>query len=451
MIEINSIIIQFLLFVFLSYFPINKFTFPKISNVIENSNYNIFFLNIAILLLIFLIFSFTSIKLRMVFITIISIYIILFLFNFLKIFKEIFSVKNIELKLLFCAINLFIFFNTANKLSIGFDGLLTWIFKVNNFYLDKNYFNLFYEKTFLSNYPHLGSYAWAFFWKNSIIQKEYLGRLFYDYIYILSLFVLVDSFKILSGVKKLSILLILILFTYQQNFNLEGYQEYLMFALLIFCSKIFLLIIENKNSKSYVLFLSLILIMILIPWIKNEGVFYSLFFNIIFLKTKESLKRKIILSSIIFMSIAVQILIVKYLFSANSFFDIPFEKSNILGNLNIKEFVLRCTYISFYILHSFLKYPLILFNFFILFCVIKHRSSLIGSHYLLLFLFLNLIFLYSIYIFTHHEIIWHLKTSLRRLLFQTSGIYFFIFVEMFNKGLITEKFYEKIKNKKFKM
>lgn len=443
MIEITSIIIQFLLFIFFSYFPFNKYTFPKISNLVENSNYSIFFLNIAILLFFFLIFSFTTIKLRMVFILIFSTYTILFLFNSSKIIKEIFSINNIELKLFFCAINLFIFFNTANKLSIGFDGHLTWITKVNNFYLDKNYFSLFYEKTFLSNYPHLGSYSWAFFWKNSFLQKEYFGRLFYNYIYILSLFVLIDNFKILSSAKKLFILLILIIFTYQQNFNLEGYQEYLMFALLIFCTKIFVLIIESKHSKSYGLFFLLLLIMILIPWIKNEGVFYSLFFNLIFLQTKENLKKKLILSFIILTNIVVQIFIVKFMFSANSFFDIPIEKSNILGNLNFKELISRITYISFYLLHSSLKYPLILFNIFSLFLVFKHRNYLVNSHYLLFFLLLNIIFLYAVYIFTHHDVVWHLKTSLRRLLFQTSGMFFFIIVEMYNKGLVVKRTYEK--------
>jgi nucleoside-diphosphate-sugar epimerase len=33
------------------------------------------------------------------------------------------------------------------------------------------------------SYPHLGTYGWALVWKNSLIDHEYAGRIFYVYIY----------------------------------------------------------------------------------------------------------------------------------------------------------------------------------------------------------------------------------------------------------------------------
>ena len=32
-------------------------------------------------------------------------------------------------------------------------------------------------------YPHLGTYGWGLLWKNSLVDYEYTGRIFYIYIY----------------------------------------------------------------------------------------------------------------------------------------------------------------------------------------------------------------------------------------------------------------------------
>ena len=118
------------------------------------------------------------------------------------------------------------FFNTAYNLEIGWDGLSIWIFKANNFYNGKNYADLFFDKVPYIQYPHLGSYIWAFFWKNSFIQKEYLGRLFLDYLYLISLFVIANSLKKQSNFKKLIFIFCLMLFTFDYNNTLSGYQDY---------------------------------------------------------------------------------------------------------------------------------------------------------------------------------------------------------------------------------
>ena len=129
----------------------------------ENSNFNLFFVNILVILSIFLILSFFRLNLNHIFFVIFLIYLLLFIFHAPKIFKEIKFNKNLYLKIFFCLICLSFFFNTAYNLQIGWDGLGIWVSKANNFYNGKNYADLYIDKVTYIQYPHLGSYIWAFF------------------------------------------------------------------------------------------------------------------------------------------------------------------------------------------------------------------------------------------------------------------------------------------------
>ena len=295
MIEITQIFLHFALFVFFTYFPINKFTAPKISQTFENSNFNFLFINTLILLFLFLIFSFFRINLNFVFLFIFFIYFLLFILNFSKIIKELVSTKKLHLKILFFIICLGFFFNTAYNLEIGWDGLSIWIFKANNFYNGKNYADLFFDKVPYIQYPHLGSYIWAFFWKNSIIEKEYLGRIFYAYVYVVSLFVLINSIKNLTISKKFFFILFIIIFSFDYNNSMGGYQEYLTFSLLIFAVKIIEIFKSTKKKiNDNYLYLALMSNLILLSWIKNESMFYSFFLLIIFIIEKKFNKKSLI-------------------------------------------------------------------------------------------------------------------------------------------------------------
>jgi hypothetical protein len=132
----------------------------------------------------------------------------LLLFNFLKITKEIFSKKNIHLKLAFIFICFCLFLKTAANLELGWDALSYWLSKTNIFYNNQSFFEMPHSAS-----PQLGTYIWAFFWKNSFIQKEYLGRLFLNYLYLISVFVIANSLKKQSNFKKLIFIFCLILFT----------------------------------------------------------------------------------------------------------------------------------------------------------------------------------------------------------------------------------------------
>jgi hypothetical protein len=437
MTEIFAIIIQLFFFIFFSFFPFNKFTTPKIYHSLESSQLNCFAINIVFLFCIFLITSFTNINLTLLFNIFLFLYIFLFYFNFRNIYHQVISKNNFSLKLFFLIINFFFFVNTSSNLQLGWDALSIWIIKVNNFYTGNNYFNLFSEEVAHKNYPHLGSYIWAFFWKNSLIQTEYFGRLFYDYIFLLSIFILIGSFKKISNFYKLTIAFIIITFTIHHNREYNGYQEYLIFSLLVFCGKLFL-IINSRRKIEHInfVFIFLILSTILIPWIKNEGMFYSLFIGLIFTFTNQPINKKIIFLMSIIVSIFIQFLIIKYLFSLNNIFQFSLDIEMLLKNLEFRGFFVRLFSISLYLFYSSTKYLLVLFNIIVLIYILKKKILLKNFKFFLIFFLLNLLFIYSIYIFSPFDLTWHLQTSIKRLVFQTSGFYFLLFTELFNERLI---------------
>ena len=252
-------------------------------------------------------------------------------------------------------------------------------------------------------------------------------------------------FKNISNFYKLTIFFIIITFNIYFNNEFKGYQEYLLFSLLIFCGKLFLIINSDKKTRNFnFLFLSLILSTIIIPWIKNEGIFYSLFVAFIFSLTNHSINRKIFFIIVIIINILIQILIIKFIFSLNNIFQFSLDIEILLKNIQFKDLFFRFFTISLYLFYASTKYLLVFFNVLIIIHILKKKIILKNFKFFLIFFLLNLLFIYSIYVFTPYELIWHLETSIKRLVFQTSGFYFLLFTELFNERLIksnnTKKF-----------
>jgi hypothetical protein len=426
MIEIFQIFFQLLIFIFITYFPFNSLTFPKIS-IYYKSEFFYFFFNIIVLLNILLFASFFSVNLYYLFGIIFFLYFLIFIFYFKKIFLKIYEMKNLLIKLAFIVSNLFLFFEIASNLTIGWDGLSIWLNKANNFYNGKNYFDL------NSSYPHLGSYLWAFFWKNSFLQLEYLGRLFIVYVYLVTIFLLSS---LLTGYKiftKLLVIFFLIFFSYVKD--LHGYQDILIFSILSALSILLILpYLKNKLKKKNNYFFFLILSVNLLPWIKNEGVIYAIFIILLFLISNNlSNLQKFLLLIFGLLNILFQILIVKIFFQ-NQLFQTPLNIEILLANfLNLKELIYRIFYITIYIFHSFFKYPIVLIGFssVLISLIFKQKVKLINFY--IIFFLLNMSFIYFTYITTLSPIIWHLQTSIKRLMFQTSGFYVVLLLLLINK------------------
>jgi len=434
MTEIFQIFFQLLLFFLLTYFPFNKFTFARYSFTYFNSNYNAFFFNIILILNIFLLLSFFKINLTIIFASLFLINFFLFLFNFSDISKEIFLKKNINLKFVFIFICLCFFFKTASNLELGWDALSYWLSKTNNFYNNKSFFEMPHSAS-----PQLGSYIWAFFWKNSFMQKEYLGRLFLDYLYLISIFTIGISLNTKSNLKKITFILCLILFTFDYNNTLSGYQDYFLFSLLVFCSKILVELNSRlKKNQNLIRYYLLIMTSILLPWVKNEGIFYSIFIGIVFFFiNSQTFNKKIFFLFIILMNIVMRISLAKFILETDQIFHFPFTLDIIFQNIfNIKELIYRNFYISFYLIRSIFQYPLILINLIAIVFSLRYLKYLDNKKIYYIFLFLNLIFIYGIYIITTSPLIWHLQTSMSRLLLQTCGFYIFLLVDLINKKII---------------
>ncbi len=445
MIEFFNLFFQILFFIFLTYFPVNVYltnsTFKKISIAEVLSINSLFFLNLLLLL------SFLKFNLLVV-MYIIGIIYILFFFNFLSNYikdkKKInpFNFKkNYILKFFLFFLLICVFVDTAAHFGLEWDGFL-WKKKVNFFYNGGNFYELSQinepvtGKINWNNYPHLGAYVWAFFWKNSFLNYEYIGRLFHEYIYIISLLAIVSTFKNLSDFKK--IFLLFALYTITKNGNLAGYQDYLIFSILTIFASILLQSHFNKKKQN-VLYLTYLFVGIILPWIKTEGAIYSIFLIIIFfiyeyflLKRNKNLKIYFIISLVILFSIFMRIF-------TNYFI---LEESTILQTkYNFKDFdfllvINKIYYIFFYLVKFSFKHPILLINFFLLIMAIFYFKKFNILKIFLAFFLLNYLFIFVVYLTTSAGYIWHIQTSLNRIMLQTSGFYFVFFSLFWNKKVL---------------
>lgn len=433
MTEIFSIIAQLIMFFFITLFPVNNISTPSLYKSLGKCNFFCIPVNILILLFIFLICSFFPINLRYVFFFIFVTYLLIFFNNFYKISNEILKKENLSLKFFFIAINLFLFFDLAYNLEIGWDGLAIWIFKANNFYNGHSYFNLFEQEIIYKQYPHLGSYTWAFFWKNSLIEKEYFGRLFYQYIYVVSVFVIANSIKIFSKLKIIVTIFCLILLSQDYDNTLQGYQDYLIFSLLIFAGKLIQTITFRNNSNNLLLNNFFLLSILIIPWIKNEGVFYSIFLVILFFFSKTTYFVKFIFSCLAILNIGLHAFIIKFIYKLDNLYQFSFNTILILfKNFDISNLAIKISYIFLYLFHGFIKYPISILYLLGILYVVKYKKITYQNKLFLIFFFMQSLFIFGIYILSNEDLVWHLQTSIKRLVLQTSGFYLFISIWVVN-------------------
>ena len=226
--EIFNIIIQILFSLLILSFPINliennrKSKFYLFSLIDKLSLNLIFFANYLLLT------SFLNININYIFIFYFILTIILYSVDFNKI-----NLKKIKLNYYLILILFFIFLislDLAHELYFSWDTSRNWYFKALNFFQNKNIENL---KNFHNDdYPHLGTFIWAFFWKLPNGNYEYLGRIFYIFIYTLSIFSIVDCLKI-KYLEKIIFAILSISLTYKYDL-FSGTQDVLIFSFILF-------------------------------------------------------------------------------------------------------------------------------------------------------------------------------------------------------------------------
>ena len=312
MIDLFSIIFQFFIFIFFSIMPFGigiKYSYKNFKNLnfFETASINLLFL-----ILILFLFSFLSFNLKIVYLSIIFIYALLGIFFIQDIIKYLknnfFNYKFLSFLIIFLVISIDISRNPI----LGWDGLHIWVEKANLFYEGNNFLQV-KENSVMKQYPHLGTYLWAFFWKNSIANYEYLGRLFYIFLYLLTIFVFLSSLKNIHTVVFLIIVLFVLFSSYDTG--LGGYQTYLIYSL----STLYLYLTFNNRTNNLLLFFAY-LSLFLLSWIKNEGAIYSMMLLLTFLFVNKFDKKILIHSAILTLLILIQFIVNKFFFNSHDTF-----------------------------------------------------------------------------------------------------------------------------------
>ena len=322
--------------------------------------------------------------------------------------------------LIFVLINLLFFITLAAYPKLQWDGLAHWVYKAKLFFDGGNYFD-FKDSIPFSYYPHLGTFIWGYFWKISLVDYEYIGRLVYTFIYLLSLFL--TSSYLFHKIKSLNkqILSTIFLIAISLDFFLfGGYQEYLLFFLFSILGLFTILHLQNPKVN-FILFL-IILNLNLICWSKQEGFFYVIIIGTILSLFNYSKSKNffILLFSTIF--ICLISLILKSFVIQNGYFNEKIGNPEILKYLNLKILINDLLIISKHIVISLFKYPVILIITSLLCIFVTKISNKIDRYFYILFV-INMLFIISIYLQTSMDIEYLLPITVDRILLQTSGMY----------------------------
>lgn len=424
------------IFIFLLYFmfPLNKYSLNKLVNSKNFKNSDAISINIVIHTFFFLIFSFFNINKEILF----------FLILLFSIFTNLFLLKKIlpKKEILICLIFLILVFSYCLKIAsfaaLEWDGAASWFYKVQIFYQEGSLKDL--NNVPYSFYPHLGAYIWAFFWKNSYTEYEYLGRFFYIIIFIIS------SLTISNRIKddKIKIIFFICFVLFLTEWTLfGGYQEYFIFSFVTIFSSFFFFLEDdfNKNKKKFsVLFLSIIGIL---PWIKDEGTVISFFLLFIIIFSKKYQKKYLA----IFVFSFILIILTNYHLeksikdSVDWQFKIDFQNlTKYLSDLNFSIKVL--VNLLFEIVKTWVRYPIwigillasIILNLDKKFKNEKYVTALtISFPFSILIFFIGYIFLFKDFNFL--DGVWHLQSSTFRLILEISGLYVILLVKLINKNL----------------
>ncbi len=421
MIEIIFIILQLLLFLIIFSYPINAFNFSKLTLKNNSNLYFIYALNIIIHLNIYLFVSFLKINIKYFYYLELILFLIFLIFYRLKYLNQIerINYKNLKYFITFILFNLIFFITIAEEIRLSWDGLAHWIFKARIFFDGGNYFD-FKDNIPFSYYPHLGTFIWGYFWKNSFLNLEYFGRLIFPFIYLISIFSISYSFQTNKG-HLFKILLSIFLITVSLDFYLfGGYQEYLLFFLFTILGIICFENFQAKNKMISSIFI--VLILNLIIWTKQEGFFYAIIFGITLslFNYKNKKVALFFLISTLFLSI-IHIYTKSFVIDEHMFNE-KFFNEGIIDYLNLRILFNDFILIFKHIIISSFHYPIILFvSIMMIFLFVKEKNS--RDYFFYTIFILNLLFIISIYLQTKMVLEDVLPVTIDRILLQSSGFY----------------------------
>ena len=428
MIEFLQIILSFFLFSLIIFVPINIFNSKLFFNrkffCLDIASFNLI-LNCNILLLI----SFLPTSLSSYNLFFILIYLSIFIYiYFIQNFKFVLYKNFIQFLFILFAIFLIISTNVAGELNLGWDAKYFHYIKALFFVENQNFFDL-KKFAYSSFHPHLGPYFWAFFWNLMPIKLEYFGRLFYVYIFCFSMFFICHSNLKDKFVGNILFILIILIFYEYEIFS--GLQEILIFSFLVILSKYFLLLKDSEN-KYYVLYI--ILGCNLIIWFKAEGIAYSSIL-ILLLNFSKQISRKIkIYINISYVSIIIFKIIV-YKFSDTTLLNTMGHPYNLgyIFDLNFEFIVHKFKFIIPYFFYYVINNVLFISGIIVLFALNFQKKTDDYIKLLNLYFIFSLIFIFSAYLFRDMEVEYSFRTTMKRIIFTSSGFYVFLIIDFFKR------------------
>jgi len=425
MIEIIKIIFQiaFIAAIFaFSFIEIKKTKFINNLGFFDKTGINIIlFLNVA------LIFSLTGLHDNLLFALIVLISIFVFAKKINNMFISNFKFQSVIL--LFFIIIFIISIDISYSLNLGWDAKYFWFLKTLNFYHNQSFENLTNIPAF--DYPHLGSYVWSFFWKYPFNSYEYSGRIFYAFIYCISIFTFFSNLKV-GNLLKILLILSTLLLSYEYSY-LSGLQEILIFSLILISTKLSILFFEEKN-KSNRIFLLLILLGIsnIAFWIKLEGfILMSMLIVCLNLCFKTNIKEKTVslmgLMIIIFFKI---IVLTNFETQLSSF---QFEKTFYnIDSLNLLEDIKIIFYYIFIYITQVPLFIICLIAFVIAFFINKSNDNI--KNFVIIYAILNILFVFVSFLFTMEDVEWQSRVGMKRVLFESSGFYLITIAYLLKKN-----------------
>ena len=435
-IEITQIIFQilFIFFVFscTSFLYENNKTLKKgIFNDLDN-----IVINFIILINILIFTSILNINQKYILI----VYIIIFFLSFgSKLFKENLRRTYVCPSFVICFVTIFLLsIDLAHELYLGWDAQGHYFFKTLIFFENNKFENLL--KFPVPDYPHLGSYIWSFFWKFPFNEYEYMGRISYICIYILSIYSITQCINVNIYLKNIFFILI-VLSTYKYNY-FSGLQDNLIFSFMLIIASFYYRFVNTTNIKLKQNYFYIILGVInILFWIKNESLIYAFIFFLISIVLHFAYFKNKRIIFLIFASIILFRIIIFYYYDLYLYDEYQIKEISSL-NFNITDYYIRFKLISYYLFFNLGRNPIYLVIFFCIFSIIYKFKSDKNIKLITIFLLFNIFFIYFAYA---HEIggientEYILKNSIGRLLHQTSGFYLLSVVIYINQILSTLK------------
>jgi hypothetical protein len=142
---------------------------------------------------------------------------------------------------------------------------------------------------------------------------------------------------------------------------------------------------------------------------------------------------KLIFFFLVILNIGLHAFIIKFIYELESLYQFSFNTILLLfKNFDTSNLVIKISYIFVYLFHAFTKYPIAILYLFGILYVIKYKKITYENKFFLAFFFMQFLFIFGIYILSNQDLVWHLQTSIKRLILQTSGFYLFISIWVIN-------------------